>query len=54
MSGARRASLGGTGKAGTSCIRRVYEIDPLECPKYKAQMRVVALITDEKAIAAIN
>jgi hypothetical protein len=27
-------------------IRRVYESDPLECPKCKGLMRVIALIED--------
>jgi hypothetical protein len=26
-----------------ACIKRVYEIDPLECPKCKAQMRIILL-----------
>lgn len=36
-----------------ACIKRIYEINPLECPKCKATMRVIAFITDEKAIAGI-
>ena len=36
-----------------ACIKRVYEVDPLECPKCRATMRVIAFITDEKAITAI-
>ena len=36
-----------------ACIKRVYEVDPLECPKCKATMRVIAFITDEKAIVGI-
>jgi hypothetical protein len=26
-----------------ACIERIYEVDPLECPKCKAQMRIVPL-----------
>lgn len=34
-------------------IRTVYEADPLECPKCKAPMRVIALIDDPKVIRRI-
>lgn len=27
-------------------IARVYEVDPLECPKCHSQMRILAVITD--------
>jgi len=27
------------------CMKRIYEIDPLECPKCKSQMRIIAFIT---------
>jgi len=36
-----------------ACIKRVYEIDPLECPKCKATMRVISFITDPHALAKI-
>ena len=36
-----------------ACIKRVYEIDPLECPKCKAQMRIIAFIQDEHSIRDI-
>jgi hypothetical protein len=36
-----------------ACIKRVYEIDPLECPKCKAQMRIIALIQDARSIKDI-
>ena len=35
------------------CIKRVYEIDPLECPKCKAQMRIIAFIQDAHSIKDI-
>jgi hypothetical protein len=36
-----------------ACIKRVYEIDPLECPKCKAQMRIIAFIQDAHSIKDI-
>lgn len=36
-----------------ACIKRIYEIDPLVCPKCKGTMRVIAFITNAKAIAGI-
>ena len=34
-------------------IRKVYEVDPLECPKCGAEMRVIALIEDPAVIQRI-
>lgn len=34
-------------------IRKVYEVDPLECPMCGAQMRVIALIEDPAVIERI-
>lgn len=34
-------------------IRRVYESDPLECPKCKGLMRVIALIDDPVVVRTI-
>ena len=34
-------------------IRKVYEADPLECPKCKGPMRVIALIEDPVVVRAI-
>ena len=28
------------------CIKRVYEINPLECPRCKGEMRIVAFVQD--------
>jgi hypothetical protein len=39
--------------AWAACIKRMYEIDPLECPKCKAQMRIIAFIQDEHSIKQI-
>ncbi len=36
-----------------ACIKRIYEVDPLECPKCKGTMRIVAFIQDEYAIRDI-
>ena len=36
-----------------ACIKRVFEVDPLECPKCKAGMRIVAFIKDQAAIKRI-
>ncbi len=36
-----------------ACIKRIYEIDPLECPKCKAQMRIIAFIQDAHSIKDI-
>jgi len=36
-----------------ACIKRIYEVDPLECPKCKAQMRIIAFIQDEHSIKEI-
>ena len=36
-----------------ACIKRIYEIDPMECPICKKQMRIVAFIQDPDAISAI-
>jgi hypothetical protein len=34
-------------------IRKVYEADPLECPKCKGPLRVIALIEDPAVVRAI-
>ncbi|MCX6114416.1 MAG: transposase [Proteobacteria bacterium] len=39
--------------AWAACIKRTCEIDPLECPKCKAQMRIVAFIQHEHSIKDI-
>ena len=36
-----------------ACIKRIYEIDPLECPKCRAQMRIIAFIQDKHSIKDI-
>ena len=37
----------------SACIKRIYEIDPLECPKCKAQMRIISFIQDAHSIKDI-
>jgi hypothetical protein len=39
--------------AWAKLIRKVYEVDPLLCPKCGAQMRVIALIEDPAVIERI-
>jgi hypothetical protein len=39
--------------AWAACIKRIYEIDPLECPKCKAQMRIMSFIQDKHSIKDI-
>jgi hypothetical protein len=34
-------------------IHKVYELDPLECPRCKSPMRVIALIDDKAVIRKI-
>lgn len=36
------------------CIKQVYEVDPLECPKCKSQMRIVAFVKDPLEIKQIK
>jgi len=36
-----------------ACMRRMYEIDPLKCPKCHSQMRIIAFVTDTKELRAI-
>jgi len=35
-------------------IRRIYEVDPLVCPRCGAPMRIIACITEPKVIATIR
>ena len=45
-----------TVKASSSwaaCVKRIYEVDPLECPKCKSQMRIIAFVQEPNAIKAM-
>jgi len=45
-----------TPKASSSwalCMKQIYEIDPLECPKCKGQMRIISFLHDTAAIKKI-
>ena len=42
-----------TKSSWAACVKRIYEIDPLECPKCKAQMRILAFIQNEHSIKDI-
>lgn len=35
------------------CFKRIYEINPLECPKCKSEMRIIAFLTHEREISKI-
>jgi hypothetical protein len=35
------------------CFKRIYEINPLECPRCKSQMRIIAFVTNEREISKI-
>jgi hypothetical protein len=34
-------------------IRRVYEVDPLDCPRYGGQMKVIAFLTETAVVDQI-
>ena len=34
-------------------MKRIYEVDPLECPKCKSQMRIIAFVQEPNAIKAM-
>jgi len=36
-----------------ACIKRIYEVDPLECPRCKGQMRIIAFVQEPNAIKAM-
>jgi hypothetical protein len=36
-----------------ACIKRIYEINPLECPRCKSGMRIIAFVQDPKEISKI-
>ena len=35
------------------CVKRIYEVDPLECPRCKGQMRIIAFVQEPNAIKAL-
>jgi len=35
------------------CIKQVYEVDPLECPRCKAEMRIIAFVQDPLEVKKI-
>jgi len=35
-------------------IKKIYEVDPLACPKCKGQMRIIAFIEDYKVKQSLN
>ena len=40
-------------KNGARLIQKIYEIDPLTCPKCQGRMRIIAFIDDEDVIKKI-
>jgi hypothetical protein len=36
-----------------ACVKRIYEVDPLECPKCKGRMRIIAFVQEPNAIKAM-
>ncbi|MBM3292400.1 hypothetical protein FJY84_06945 [Candidatus Bathyarchaeota archaeon] len=40
-------------KSWARLIKKIYEVDPLTCPKCKGQMRIIAFIEDYKVIRKI-
>jgi len=43
----------GANKSWSRLIKKIYEVDPLICPKCKGQMRIIAFIEDYKVIRKI-
>ena len=43
----------GTNKSWAKLIKKIYEVDPLICPKCKGQMRIIAFIEDYKVARKI-
>ncbi len=41
---AANGQSGGSGSSWAALVKRVYEVDPLECPKCGAEMRIIAFI----------
>lgn len=37
-----------------ACIKRIYEINPLQCPRCKGTMRIIAFLTNEQTILEIS
>jgi hypothetical protein len=40
-------------KTWARLIKKIYEVDPLLCPKYKGSMRIIAFIEDYKVVKKI-
>jgi hypothetical protein len=43
----------GANKSWSRLIKKIYEADPLICPKCKGQMRIIAFIEDYKVVRKI-
>ena len=45
---------GKASRTWAACMKRIFEVDPLVCPKCNSQMKIIAFITDPKELAAIS
>ena len=48
-----KPSRGWAGRLGRDMIKKVYEVDPLMCPKCGGQMSIISFIEDHKVIDKI-
>jgi hypothetical protein len=53
LSARRRHNAAALRKRGADLLRRVYEVDPLICPRCASTMRVVGSITDPVQVERI-
>ena len=52
-SGSKPAERKKPSSSWAACIRRIYEINPLQCPKCGSEMRIIAFLTDQHTISDI-
>ena len=43
----------GCSRTWARLIKKIYEVDPLKCPKYGGDMRIIAFIEDYKTVKKI-
>ena len=46
-------SIGGLNKSWARLIQKIYEVDPLTCPRCRGEMRIIAFIEDYKVVKKI-
>jgi hypothetical protein len=49
---ARRAA-GAAGRAWAACLRKIFEVDPVKCGKCSGEMKLVAVILDDRELDRI-